>query len=74
MTIDTTNINKRKINGIVNELKSSRLLDEKVANDLLSSEAKIPQFKMLPKFTKRKILVDQWSVQLIPYYKDFKIH
>ena len=58
MTIDTTNINKRKMNGIVNELKSSRLLDEKVANDLLSSEAKIPQFKMLPKFTKRKILVD----------------
>ena len=74
MTIDTTKINKRKMNRIVNELKSSHLLDEKVANDLLSSEAKIPQFKMLPKFTKRKILVDQWSVQLIPYYKDFKIH
>ena len=62
------------MNRIVNELKSSHLLDEKVANDLLSSEAKIPQSKMLPKFTKRRILVDQWSVQLIPYYKDFKIH
>ena len=62
------------MNRTINELKSSYFLDEKIENDLLSSEAKTPQFKMLPKFTKRETLVDQWSVQLISYYKDFKIH
>ena len=36
----------------VNELKSWYLLDEKIGNDLLSSEAKTPQFKMLSKVHK----------------------
>ena len=45
---------------------------KKIANDLLTSEAKTPRFKMLPKSIKRETLVDQWSVHLISYYKDFK--
>ena len=52
LTIDTTEINRIKVNRTINELKSSHLLNEKIANDLLSSEAKTPQFKMLPKVHK----------------------
>ena len=40
------------MNRTINELKSSHLLNEKIANDLLSSEAKTPQFKMLLKVHK----------------------
>ena len=40
------------MNRTINELKSSHLLNEKIANDLLSPEAKTPQFKMLPKVHK----------------------
>ena len=41
------------MNRRINELKSSHLLDEKIENDLLlSSEAKTPQLKMLPKIHK----------------------
>ena len=52
LTIDTTEINRIKVNRTINELKSSHLLNEKIANDLLSSEAKTPQFKMSPKVHK----------------------
>ena len=52
LTIGTTEINRIKVNRTINELKSSYLLNEKIANDLLSSEAKTPQFKMLPKVHK----------------------
>ena len=40
------------MNRTMNEPKSSHLLDEKFANDLLSSELKTPKFKMLPKVYK----------------------
>ena len=36
LTIDTTEINRIKVNRTINELKSSHLLNEKIANDLLS--------------------------------------
>ena len=44
LTRDATEINQIKVNRTINELKSSHLLVEKIANDLLSSEAKTPQF------------------------------
>ena len=44
LTRDTTEINQIKVNRAINELKLSHLLVEKNANDLLSSEAKTPQF------------------------------
>ena len=40
------------MNRTINELKSSHLLNKKIANDLLSSEAKTPQCKMLQKIHK----------------------
>ena len=40
------------MNRTINVLKSSHLLNEKITNDLLSSEAKAPQFKMLPQVYK----------------------
>ena len=43
LTIDTTEISWIKVKRTVNERKSSHLLDEKIANDLLSSEAETPQ-------------------------------
>ena len=46
LTIDTTEVNQIKVNRTMNEL------NEKIAKDLLSSEAKTPQFKMLPKTPK----------------------
>ena len=49
LTIDTSKINRIKVNS---EPKSSHLLNEKIGNDLLSSEAKTPQFKMLSKVHK----------------------
>ena len=52
LTVDTTEINRIKVNRTVNELKSSHILNEKIANDLLTSEAKTPQFKMLRKVHK----------------------
>ena len=52
LTIDTTELNRIKVNRTINELKSSHLLNEQIANDLLSSEAKTSQFKMLPKVHK----------------------
>ena len=36
LTIDITEINRIKVNRTINELKSSHLLNEKIANDLLS--------------------------------------
>ena len=55
------------MNRTINELKSSHLLDEKIATDLLNPKAKTPQFKMFKKkgsekFKNRGSLVDQWSV------------
>ena len=58
-TTDTTEINQIKVNGTINELKSSHLFNENVADDLLRLKAKKPQFKCFPKFTKRETLVDQ---------------
>ena len=53
LTIDTTKINRIKVNRTINVLKASHLLDKNMdKNDLLSSEAKTPQFKMLPKVYK----------------------
>ena len=52
LTMDATEINWVKVDRTINELKSSHLLKEKIANDLLSSEAKTSQFKMLPKVHK----------------------
>ena len=72
LTIDTTEINRIKVNRTINELKSSHLLNEKITNDLLSSEAKTPQFKMLPKVHKKGTLVDQWSVHLIAILQRFQ--
>ena len=40
------------MNRTINELQSSHLLNENIANDLLSSEAKTPPCKMLPKVYK----------------------
>ena len=40
------------MNRTINELKPSHLLNEKITNDLLISEAKQTQFKMLPKINK----------------------
>ena len=42
------------MNRTINKLKSLHLLNEKVANDSLSSEAKTPQFNMLSKFHKER--------------------
>ena len=55
-----------KVNRRVSELKSY-LLNEKAANDLLSLEAKTPQFKLLPKVHK-----DENPGTF--YYKDLKIN
>ena len=35
-TVDTTEINQRKVNRTINKLKSSQLLDEKISNDFRS--------------------------------------
>ena len=58
------------MNRTINEVKSSHLLNEKIANDLLKSEAKTQQFN--PKFRKRETLVDKWSVQLIAILQKFQ--
>ena len=52
LTTNTTETNRIKVNRTISERKSSRLLNEKIGNDLLSSEAKTPPFKMLPKVNK----------------------
>ena len=52
LTIDTIKINGTKVNRTISELISSHLLGEKIANDLLSSEAKTPQCNVLPKVHK----------------------
>ena len=48
LTMDATEINWIKVDRTINELKSSHHLKEKIANNLLSSEAKTSQFKTLP--------------------------
>ena len=40
------------MNRTITELKSLHLLDETIANDLISSQAKAPQFRMFPKIHK----------------------
>ena len=52
LTIDTTEINCIKVNRTISKLKSLHLLNEKIANVLLRSEAKIQKHKMLPKVHK----------------------
>ena len=42
------------MNRTINKLKSLHLLNEKVANDSLSSEAKTPKFNMLSKVHKER--------------------
>ena len=73
----------------MNEPKSSHLLDEKFANDLLSSEVKTPKFKMLPKVYKdgnpgRPVVssidchttkISKYiNYQLQPHVKELKLH
>ena len=72
LTIETTETNRIKVNRTINELKSLHLLDKKIANYLLSSEAKTPQFKSFQKFTMSKTPVDQWSVQLFSILQRFR--
>ena len=60
------------MNTAINKLKSSYLLNENIANDLLSSEAKHYNLKCYPKLTKKEILVDQWSAQLIVILQRFQ--
>ena len=52
LTIDTTEINCIKVNRTISKLKSLHLLNEKIANVLLRSEAKMQKHKMLPKVHK----------------------
>ena len=52
LTIDTTEINCIKVSRIISKLKSLHLLNEKIANVLLRSEAKTQKHKMLPKVHK----------------------
>ena len=52
LTIDTTEINCIKVSRIISKLKSLYLLNEKIANVLLRSEAKTQKHKMLPKVHK----------------------
>ena len=40
LTTDTTEINRIRVNRTIDELKSPHLLNEKITNELLSSEAK----------------------------------
>ena len=51
---DTTELNKTKVNTSIEELKALNLMEEKTANNLKSSEAKISQFKMFPKIHKKE--------------------
>ena len=74
LTIGTTKINRIKVNRKINKLKSLHLLDEKIANDLLSSEAKTPQFKMWPKVHKGGNPCRPVISSIDCRYTDFKIH
>ena len=89
LTIATNKINRIKVNRTINELKSLHLLDEKIVNDLLSSEAKTPQFKMLSKVHKEKkpgrpvvssidchtTKISKYiNYQLQPHVKELKLH
>ena len=58
------------MNRTINEVKSSHLLNEKIANDLLKSEAKTQQFNL--KSRKRETLLDKWSVQLTAILQKFQ--
>ena len=49
-------MNRKKINSAIKELKSARLLDEKIATKLEVQEAKAPAFYMSPKMHKPKDL------------------
>ena len=54
LTIDTNEINRIEMKRTTSELKSLYLLDEKIKNDLLRSEAKTPQLEMFPKVHKEE--------------------
>ena len=47
LTIDTTKINRVKVNRTINVLKSSHLLDEKIANYFLYEHKRIKRFSNL---------------------------
>ena len=47
LTIDTTKIDRIKVNRTINELKPSHLLDEKIANDFLYDHKRIEKFSNL---------------------------
>ena len=47
LTIDTTKIDRIKVNRTINELKPSHLLDEKIANDFLYDHKRIERFSNL---------------------------
>ena len=71
-TIDLIDINQITVNRTFNKLKPSHLLDERIAIDLLSLEAKTPQFQMLPKVHKKGNPGRKWSVQLIAILQRFQ--
>ena len=51
---DPTELNRKKVNNAIKELKSARLLDEKVATTLEVQDAQTPEFYMFPKMHKPK--------------------
>ena len=54
-----TETNRKKVNKTINEQKSAKLLDEKMATKPEVQEAKTPEFYMFPKFHYYKILKGQ---------------
>ena len=51
---DPTELNRKKVNNAIKELKSARLLDEKTVTKLESQEVKTPAFNTFPKTSKPK--------------------
>ena len=49
---DPTELNRKKVNNAIKELKSAKLLDEKIAKKLEVQEAKALAFYMFPKIQK----------------------
>ena len=47
LTIDTTKLDRIKVNRTINELKPSHLLGEKIANDFLYDHKRIERFSNL---------------------------
>ena len=58
ITADHTEVHKININETIMELKISHHLNDNTTKNLKCEEAKTPEFKMAPKFIKKKIQVD----------------